>query len=230
MLREKTLAGMNDEDIGFYDGLVWYLETRNWAFEKMLVCPRGSCTFDVRIYHSQYFVNLLSAVDHVCDYIRDDGPTRGAFVTKIEVGMQNYEYVRELRNAIVHRGLDPTADAHADDTTLHVLCPAVVQDRSRLKSYKASFKYLVELAHHCNSVVNPAIADVLTKLGLFNAISHTCSVEDIKAQVRSWVTMPDWAKELSIKAWDEVNYSTLTAEMATIRFQKMQDLLGLEPR
>ncbi len=230
MLREKTLAGMNDDNIGFYGGLVWYLETRNWAFEKMRVCPRGSYPFDVRMYHSQYFVNLLSAVDHVCDYLRDDGPTRVAFVTKIEGDMQNYEYVRELRNAIVHRGLDPTADGHADDTTLHVLCPAVVQDRSRLNSYNASFKYLVELARHCDSVVNPAIAAVLTKLGLFNAIPQTGSVEDIKAQIRSSATMPDWAKELSIKAWDEVDYSTLTAEMATIRFQKMQELLGLEPR
>jgi hypothetical protein len=39
--------------------------------------------------------------------------------------------------------------------------------------------------------------------------------------------MPEWAKELAIKAWDEVNYSALTADMATKRFQKMQGLLGL---
>jgi len=220
------MVGMSDPNVGFYGGLVWYLETRNWAFEKMRTCPRGSHPFDVRMYHSQYFANLLSAVDHVCDHLRDDSPARSAFVAKIEGGIQNYPYVRELRNAIVHRGLDPTAAAHADDTTLYVLCPADVQDRQRRNNYITPFKYLVELAIHCDSVVNPAIADVLIQLNLFNATPHAISVEDIQAEIRNSTAMPDWAKELAIKAWDEVDYPALTVEMATARFQKMRNLLG----
>jgi hypothetical protein len=54
---------MNDPGLTFLDGLLWYLETRNWAFEKLTICPIGSQALDIKMYHYLYFSNLFGAVD-----------------------------------------------------------------------------------------------------------------------------------------------------------------------
>lgn len=59
-----------DAELRLFEGLLWYLEARNWAFEKMKASPHGSDLFDLRMHHSLFFVNLMSAVDHVADYLR----------------------------------------------------------------------------------------------------------------------------------------------------------------
>jgi hypothetical protein len=67
------------------------------------------------MYHYLYFSNLFGAVDLVCDYSSAIGE-KAVFEANIKRGFGNaddYQYARELRNAIVHRGLDPAAAAHA---------------------------------------------------------------------------------------------------------------------
>ena len=59
-----------DAELRLFEGLLWYLEARNWAFEKMKASPHGSDLFDLRMHHSLFFVNLMSAVDHVADYLK----------------------------------------------------------------------------------------------------------------------------------------------------------------
>lgn len=210
----------------FYGGLLWYLETRNWAHEKMRSCPHGSHPFDVRMYHSLYFVNLFSAIDHVFDYLKNGNEERAcsAFMARIET-IENYQYVRELRNAIVHRGLDPTTAGHSDCTTLHVLCPPVVQDRQGRRSYTPSLRYLVELADQCDAVVNPAIADVLNQLDLFNPATHIIDEQIVQTAISNSTEMPDWSKVMAAKAIGE-NYAVWTAKIAATNIQKMRGLLG----
>lgn len=215
----------SETEISFYGGLVWYLEARNWAFEKMQNCPVGSQPFDIRIYHSLYFINLLSVIDHVRDHLRNDRPAQSAFVRRVEGGIQNFPYVRELRNSIVHRGLDPTMEGHAYDSKVYVLCPSTVQDQRRINSYNAPLKYLVQLARHCDSIVNPAVIHVLKQLNLFDADTHRRNADDIKAQIRNSAAMPDWAKELSLKALEEFDYFPSAAGMSAARFCKLKELL-----
>lgn len=133
---------------------------------------------------------------------------------------------RELRNAIIHRGLDPTAAGHADDTKIYVLCPPDVQDRQGKKSYTAPVEYLVELAAHCNAIVNPAIADVLNHVDLFDSLPHMVKKEDVQAAISNSTEIPDWTKAMAEKAWDEINYPNFAAEMAVARTRKMRTPLG----
>lgn len=226
---ERGIVSIDDPQLDFFDGLFWYFEIRNWAFGKIKTCPRGSHPFDIRMHHALYFVNLVSAVDHVSDHLRGDEPTRRAFIDRIEDGFrdtQNYKYVRELRNAIIHRGLDPTAAGHADDTTVYVLCPAAVQDRGSKNDYTCTFKYTVELATHCNAVINAAITDALDRLDLFNVAKHMISEADICAAINNSAAMPEWAKALARKAVEEMDYPTLAADLAATRIKQMRNLLG----
>ncbi|WP_428486342.1 hypothetical protein [Rhodopila sp.] len=140
---------MTDPHLAFFSGLLWYLEARNWALEKIKSCPHGSHLFDVQMYHALYFTNLVSAFDHVSDHLKDDKAAQQAFIFRIESGFGdtgNWEYVRELRNAIIHRGLNPTSAAHGDGTSVFALCPVTIQNRWHKKSHTCTFRYMVELA------------------------------------------------------------------------------------
>jgi hypothetical protein len=54
----------------FVDGLIGYLDVRQWAFGKLRSCPTGTNLIDLRMYHSLYFTNLFGAVDWVGEYLR----------------------------------------------------------------------------------------------------------------------------------------------------------------
>src|SRR5580700_4567000 len=109
-------------------GLQLYLQIRNWAFEKMKTVSPGSALLDMEIYHHLYFSNALAAIDLVGEAFYGKDFRRPAYQTGYErdvidsfdsalgsaknpgiTGKQAYAYVRELRNSVVHRGIDSAA-------------------------------------------------------------------------------------------------------------------------
>jgi hypothetical protein len=161
-MRHALLA----DDLAFMDGLLWYLKTRNWAFEKIQSMSKGSQEpLDIQMYHYVYFSNLLGAADYVRDYL-DSWDIINSF--EMALGKDNYAYIRELRNSVVHRGVNPTALAVVtDENQLFVLCPKVVNDRKHSKSYTCTFAYTVELAAYCNSTSDQVIFQALEECGFF---------------------------------------------------------------
>lgn len=55
----KYGASVTDPRVAFFDGLLWYLETRQWAREKIEACPHGSSEQDIKMFHYLYFANLF---------------------------------------------------------------------------------------------------------------------------------------------------------------------------
>jgi hypothetical protein len=182
------MVDMNAPQLRFFGGLLWYLEMRNWALDKVRTCPHGSNAFDIRMPHDLYFSYLFGAVDLVGDYLRDDPAAQRAFNDQVTTGLGDANsngYARQLRNEIVHRGLDSSAAGDSDNTTLYVLCPPTVTDQSRKKTYTRPFTYTVELATHCNAAVNLAISEALERLNLFNPEQHMVSETDTVAAILS---------------------------------------------
>src|SRR6266404_2208475 len=155
------------DDLQFMNGLLWYLTTRDWAFEKIQNMSKGSQEpLDIQMYHYLYFSYLLGAVDYVDDYLNS---VNIITIFEAALGHDNYSYIRELRNSVVHRGLNPTALAGVTDQNhLFVFCPPVVNDRKMRKSYTCTFAYTVELAEYCNTASNTVIFQALDGCGLFN--------------------------------------------------------------
>jgi hypothetical protein len=223
-----TAPTMNDPRLLFFDGLLWYLETRNWAFEKIRSCPRGSQGLDIKMYHYLYFSNLYGAVDLVRDYAREIGE-KDDFEDGIRAGFgtnDNYQYGRELRNAIVHRGLDPAAAGHADDNVLFILCPPSVQDRTGKKTYSCTFQYTVQLAERCNQVIDPAIFKFLADHGFLNPEGTTISKEETLEAIKDATAMPDWAKAMAVKAFGDIDFAKMAATIAATRIENIKRLLG----
>ena len=96
-------------------GLKWYFQAKNLALKSALsiISPLSvDQQNDIRIYYSLYLANLLSATEMLLEkeYLFSQD-----FKQEIEAalsfpgftdGENNYSYLRELRNAAIHRGFD----------------------------------------------------------------------------------------------------------------------------
>ena len=151
------------------------------------------------------------------------------FNDKIATGLgdaNSYGYARQLRNEIVHRGLDLSATGHSDSTTLFVLCPPTVTDQSRKKTYTRPFTYTIELATHCNAAVNLAIGEALERLDLFNPAQHIVSQTDTVAAILGSSEIPDWVKAMIPLAFRQMDYPVAAEEIAESRIKQIRSLLG----
>jgi hypothetical protein len=214
----------------FFDGLLWYLETRNWAFEKMRTCPVGSQGLDIKMHHYLYFSNLFGAIEIARDYSKKIGASSDIEETIRQNfgGSDDYQYARELRNAIVHRGIDPAAAGHADKNVLYVVCPSGVTDRAGKKNLSCSFKYSVQLAERCNQVVNPVIVEFLEENGFLAVDEMTANKEETLKAIRDTDTMPDWAKTIAVQAFDKIDLDQMAETIVKTRIGHVKELLGCQ--
>lgn len=223
-----TTVPLDVRRLSFLDGLLWYLETRNWAFEKLRTCPHGSQQLDIKMYHYLYFANFFGAVDLLRDYIKKSGEKLD-FEDRVLQAFprsDDYRYARELRNAIVHRGLDPAAAGHSDNNILYVLCPSSVMNQSEKTSYSCSFQYTVQLAERCNSIVNPAIFDFLKSHGFLDPRQAPINKDQSLEFIRNSTVMPDWAKAMAVQGLNQIDFDQMALEIATARVNNLKRLLG----
>jgi hypothetical protein len=212
----------------FFDGLLWYLETRNWAFEKIRTCPVGSQGLDIKMYHYLYFSNLFGAIDITRDYGREIGEKSDIeeTISKGFGSTDDYQYARELRNAVVHRGIDPAAAGHADKEILYILCPPGVTDRAGKKNLSCTLKYTVQLAGRCNEIVNPVISKFLEKHGFLASGQVTANKTDTLKAIADAPAMPNWAKAMAVEAFDKIDFDQLVSTIADARIKRVKELLG----
>jgi hypothetical protein len=179
------------------------------------------------MYHYLYFSNLFGGVDLVRDYLRPLGE-EAAFHDAVKRGFAgaDYEYARQLRNSVVHRGFNPAGSAHVDGAVVKVLCPAKVYDQDGNKSYVCTFRYTVELADHCNQAVNPAIFEVLERRGLLHPAQIIVSKEETMEAIRSAEAVPDSVKAIAQKVIDKMDLVAAFTEMAATGIEQMKALLG----
>ncbi len=154
--------------------------------------------FKMRMHYSLYATNLLGAVDAIKDAL-DPG-----FETTIEnalphggfSGEQVFGYLRELRNGVVHRGIDLTAGGEVIDELVCALAPAQVTNRDGKKVYFAPTRLLVDLFQHGDQKVKPVLEEALESV--LSALSFPASKDDV-AQAHDFLElvehMPEWVKQ-----------------------------------
>lgn len=181
-----------------------------------------------RDYHYLYFSNLFGAIEIARDYEKE---TCAALDLEETIrqgfgGTDDYRYARELRNSIIHRGIDPAAAGHAHGNFLQVLCPAVVTDRTGKKMFSSSFKYTVQLADCCNEVVNPVILRFLESNGFLVPDGMKADKQETLKAIRDSTAMPDWAKALAMQSFEGIDFDHMAADIAETRIKRVKELLG----
>lgn len=212
--------------------LEWYFESKNLAIKNALGfrCPLSpEQQKELRQYYSEYFVALVSATELLCDpsyefsmRFKDQISSALSFDTFPD-GKGNYDYIRELRNSIVHRGFDVCSAAHVYEDRLLVVAPAKVSDRNGRKSFPAFGNYLVEIIAKCEGTVGPLIAKHLKEVGLLKPLltQDQASAEASRCLSEA-PTVPDWVKQHASSFISQLDF----VQVQATAIAKLVDLLN----
>ena len=113
-------------------------------------------------------------------------------------GPGNYSYIRELRNAVVHRGLDITSGAHIDGNFPMILAVPEVQNQSGKKKFFAFGNYLLEIIAKCESVIGRVMLDYLNNAGIFETtIDAEADVAEFRKESEQSHVIPEAFKAMA---------------------------------
>lgn len=209
--------------------LTWYLSARQTSL-------RAACSFrtplsvtdqmDMRVHYSGYFLNLLSAIDLMRETTtfspnRFDRQLISRFVFNgFPDGKANYSYIRELRNAVVHRGLNIASIAHIDGSFPMILAEAKVQNQNGKKTFFAFDKYLLQIIARCESIVVPLMFDCLDDAGIFESTTDSdAAINEHREAIESSEAIPEWVKAMArtVEFKPEWAIATHVSAMAKLR-------------
>lgn len=196
--------------------LEWYFESKNLAIKNALGfrCPlTPEQQKELRQYYSEYFVALVSATELLCEPSYEfstrfkEQLNAALSFDALSDGKGNYDYIRELRNSVVHRGLDICSAAHVYENRLLVVAPPKVSDRNGRKSFSAFGNYLIEIIAKCEVTVGPLIAKHLEEVGLLKPL---LTQEQARAEASRYLTeataVPDWVKQNSASFISQLDF------------------------
>lgn len=205
------MTTLSPETRDMLHALTWYMTARKTALRAALSfrTPLTAIAHtDMRVQYSTYFQNLLSATE----LMREPMPLPPeSFETELyarfvfpgfQDGKSNYEYIKCLRNAIIHRGYDITSAANLKGDFLMLVAEPSFQNNAtnpaKIKTFHAFDKYVLNIITKCESVIGGVIFDTLNKAGVFQAIDDPQSATaEIRTAVQNSHVMPEWAKAMS---------------------------------
>lgn len=167
-------------------------------------------------------------MDLVRDYVTSPEEKK-AFVLQVEQSFPvvgDFPYARELRNSIVHRGLNPAMYGTQRGAFVFALCPPLVHNIDGSKSYICRSPLLVDLAADCDKASNTAIVAVLEREGMLDAAAHIPDKTQTLDAVVGAPFMPEWAKVMASDAFATMDFEAMASELAQSRTGKLRSLLG----
>lgn len=197
--------------------LSWYLEAKDWALKKTLQirCPLSvERQHELRIGYSQYLANLLSSTELLLrDYKGKDGNAHRRFQEILfrhldnvfdREGEDHYNYLRELRNAVIHRGynINNQASVSASGVPLIIL-PAMMSNQSGKSSYATSERFLLKLIRISDSAIKDSILEHITAENLLLPEESNVKISDVIEYVQKADFVPDWIKKMAMQSFQQ---------------------------
>lgn len=212
------------ENSDLLNGITWHLECMALAASAIDNFHPPADPFQVRMNYSLYLTNLMSAIDMVSE-IQDSSfetALESSLTTTLSSGAEVLGYMRELRNGVVHRGIDPTSGGSVVDGVVCAVAPPVVKNRSGNKSYSAPAALLRDIFFHCEIVSKPIVESFLeAKFSEVASITPERAFDDVLNSVETTQHMPDWAKTT---AREQIRPEMLVQAKAN-QIQKLRGLL-----
>ncbi|MHC8388257.1 hypothetical protein ACYZTM_09520 [Pseudomonas sp. MDT2-39-1] len=188
---------INDELVS---AVTWHLESAALSATEINAFRPPADSFQMRMHYSLYVTNLLSAADMVKEAHGES--FESAIKDSLHVanfsGEEVLGYLRELRNGIVHRGIDPTAGGEVVDGVVCAIAPPQVANRSGNITYAAPIRRLADVFRHCDTAMKPVLERFLEPmLFAFTSVSPETLLAEARDALGSVTHMPDWAAELA---------------------------------
>lgn len=195
-----------NENIG---RMAWYAE----CMERALTEVRNFTppARDMRFHHSLFIANLMSLIDLSSEIF---GPTLNtAWIESMDgiggfSGDNNSSYLRELRNAAVHRGFDIASSGVVVENRVLANAPPEMRDRF---DKKGPFKAFAGTLYEIFEVSRSKAADVILRFSgpVFEAIGNF-DLDEMRGkyleELEASTLMPDFAKKLARDTVHEIPF------------------------
>lgn len=221
------MTGVSQDIRDGISGLLWHAQCKQLALEQVMSFRPPADVEQMRMYHSLYLTSLQSLIE-LATVMFGKG-VEHAWRSALEgagghSGENNLCYVRELRNAVVHRGENVVAVGSVVlDQTCAVAPAEAFNRRGKIKGPYAAFApYLRNVFAICEDAVGPVILTATAEA--FAALEQTSIAEmtaEAIAGIESSVHAPDWAKAMAVEHMHEVPFE----ELRGFQPNKLRDLL-----
>lgn len=194
---------MNDKHGELLDGLDWYWSRKMEAYRGFESLNPSNFTANARQYFGEYFLYLVSAVEILIDF---DNSFNDYMTATLEgygghSGTNNFQYLRLLRHAMIHRGADLTSAGVDVNGTICPLAPPMLTARGG-KSFSRFSPFLTVIIFFCEAKIGPAIEDFLARKNLWDR-SPALSLEVALQVVRSMEHCSEQNKQFIEQAMNE---------------------------
>lgn len=205
----------------------WYVKSKNLALKNALAihCPMDIDTQEEhRQYYSQYLSSVLSITELLCDKATPlcyefKGKLHSKLGGEHTDGKKYYDYLRELRNSVVHRGRNLTAAAHIANDFPLILAPNPVTNRSGNQAHGAPEKYFLSIIEHLETVIPPLIVNHIKDNGWHNVfLSNDEALAESKQSIEESEEVPERVKQQALQAIQGV-------DMLDMQKQRMESAL-----
>ncbi len=191
--------GPSVENLELLNGIAWHLECMVLSAAAIDNFRPPADGFQMRMQYSLYVTNVMSAIDMVLEIHGTDFQTalEDSLKTSNFSGAEVLGYIRELRNGVVHPGIDPTSGGVVVDGVVCATAPPAVQNRVGTRSYAAPATLLRDIFIHCEIGSKPIIARFLEpSLEVLASVKPEAMLNDALKAIEAVPHMPDWAKEM----------------------------------
>lgn len=201
--------------------IFYYLKTKRFALSKIVkfISPLDNeQSEEMQIIYGIYFNSFLSLIDYIekdlnQKHIKD-------ICYRIFGSPDNFLYVKELRNSIIHRGLD-VSQAGCNIKGLEYLvvpfAPKIVYNRDYKKCYNTFVENLFQLVY-LSEKINVHIYDICNTLKLLELIPMTNEI--YQKQVLNDLYMPEYAKQMALNA--KIDYNKMNIDLKRIHNDRIK--------
>ena len=212
------------------DGLIGYLEIRDWAFEKKSNARPGIDPLDFRMYYFLFFTNWHASIELMRDNLVND-KVKEEFYNDIGrefLDKEDFHYAIYQRNSMVHRGLDPTAMGVVNDGIVVAVSPVTLFKRDNKTSFVCSCSDLFQLAGFCLRAANKILQSKLQNAPEFDYRHQILSKSQTMKMLSDAPHVPEWVMNMADKAFESMDFSQMTENLARGRIARLRCRLSIQ--
>lgn len=200
--------------------IFYYMQTKRFAIYKMtkFVPPIDSIqSEEMQIMYGIYFNSLISLIEYIKNEFKQQDIINICY--QLYGSQNNYMYIRELRNSIIHRGLN-VANAGTKLVKFNIVVPFApieVINQSGQRIYTKFVDNLFQLVALCEQI-NSYIYQICSKLNLLEYKPMTKELREKRIEEDPFI--PQYAKKMSKNC--ELDYNEINSNLKRIHEERIK--------
>lgn len=216
------------------EALKWYFELKNFSFKKAISYHGHLSAEDLnelKIYYTQYFSAIISATElfREKEYINNakfkESLLKNFIFDDHTDGVENYNFLREFRNGLIHRGMDIAARADMIDNFPVIHSPKVSRNQSGKKAHKSFGTCLIDLIEKCESVIGNIFLEHFKECEIDKIrVPHEQALAVAKNIILDSVGIPEEARKFALVQIEKTDFNKAQTEF----FEQLFKLLKIK--